>query len=172
MLIKYLMIALQFILIVLFQVLILNNVHLKGLMNPYYYPIFILLLPLSIPQWVCLLLSFLMGISVGSFTHSSGLHAIALLVITYIRPFLITIIFPKSRSEEIEEISILKAGFLNFAIYLIILTFIHHLIFFIFEVLSFNQFYFTLIKIILSTILSFTLMIIGEFLFQRKKVNT
>ncbi|MFM2226495.1 MAG: hypothetical protein RJA07_2697 [Bacteroidota bacterium] len=164
----YVKLVLRFVFYLLFQVLVLNNIELNGLMNPYYYPLFVLLLPLSFPNWLCLLLAFIMGAGVGSFTNTMGLHSMALVIMAFARTYIIQVIFPQANADEMEEFSISRAGFINFALYTFLLIFIHHFVFFIAEVWSFSRFYLTISKIFLSSILSTLLIILGEYLFWRK----
>ena len=168
---QYIRLIIRFIGCLLFQVLVLNNIQLTGLMNPYYYPLFVLLLPLQMPQWACLLLSFVMGYSVGIFSNSSGLHAFSTVAMAFARPFVITALFPKTETEDVEELSIGKTGLFNFILYAFVLVFIHHLVFFVAEVWSFTQFYLTSIKIVLSSLMSTLLIIVGEYLFLRKTLR-
>lgn len=165
----YIKLFFRFCIILLFQVLVLNNVHLSGLLNPYFYPIFILSLPLMMPQWICLLLAFAMGFSVGVFTNSSGLHAMSLLIITALRPLAIVLIFPQIKKDDTDEINIYRAGPLNFILYLLILLYIHHFVYFIVEVWSFSLFYLTILKIFLSTLMSAVLILMSEYFFIKKK---
>ena len=116
-----------------------------------------------------MLLAFAMGYSVGSFTNTAGLHAFASVFIAFIRPVVIRNIFPQSEISDAQELSINQTGVLNFILYAFVLIFIHHFIFFIVEVWSFTKFYFTVIKIIFSSVLSTFLIILGEYLFTRKK---
>ena len=56
--------VLRFFLLILLQVLILNNIYLGGLINPYFYIYFILLLPYDVPGGLLLLFGFLLGAGV------------------------------------------------------------------------------------------------------------
>jgi rod shape-determining protein MreD len=64
--------GLIFILLILLQVLLLNNIQFSGYVNPYVYIMFILLLPIEIPSWLLLLLSFVTGLIIDFFTGSPG----------------------------------------------------------------------------------------------------
>ena len=57
----------RFIVLVLFQVLVLNNIQFSGYVNPFMYVLFILLLPFETPRWLLLLSGFLLGLSVDIF---------------------------------------------------------------------------------------------------------
>ena len=69
--------GLIFILLILLQVLLFNNIQFSGYINPYVYILFILLLPVEIPAWILLLLSFAAGGIIDFFSGSPGMHASA-----------------------------------------------------------------------------------------------
>ncbi|HNQ38403.1 MAG TPA: rod shape-determining protein MreD, partial [Prolixibacteraceae bacterium] len=64
----------MFVVLVLLQVLLFNQIHLGGFLNPFMYVLFILLLPLSMPRYAVLLLSFFLGMTIDWFSNSPGLH--------------------------------------------------------------------------------------------------
>ena len=54
----------RFVVLVFIQVAILNNIQISGFINPYMYVLFILLLPFETPNWILLVLSFFLGLSI------------------------------------------------------------------------------------------------------------
>ena len=64
----------RFILLILFQVLILDHVELGGYLNPFLYVMFILMLPFETPDWLVLLLGFITGLTLDMFTDTIGMH--------------------------------------------------------------------------------------------------
>ena len=85
----------RFLLLVLVQVLILNNIQLGGYINPYLYVLFILLLPVETPKWLILFLSFFIGIGVDMFSNTMGLHAAASVFMGFCRPYLLKVLAPR-----------------------------------------------------------------------------
>jgi rod shape-determining protein MreD len=77
--------GLIFILLILFQVLLFNNIQFSGYVNPYVYIMFILLLPVEIPSWLLLLLSFATGLIMDFFSGSPGMHTSATVFAGFIR---------------------------------------------------------------------------------------
>jgi rod shape-determining protein MreD len=69
-----------FIILILLQVLLFNNIQFSGYINPYVYIMLILLLPVEIPAWSLLLISFFTGLTVDFFTGTPGMHASATLL--------------------------------------------------------------------------------------------
>ena len=84
--------VLSFILLLLFQIIIVNSVSLWGIITPMVYILFILILPFQTPRWLVVLLGFLMGFSVDMFTGVLGLHAIASGLIAFLRMPIINVI--------------------------------------------------------------------------------
>ena len=75
----------MFVTLVLIQVLLLNQVNFGGFLNPYIYVLFILLLPVSLPRYQVLLLSFFTGLAIDWFSNTPGLHASATVLMGFLR---------------------------------------------------------------------------------------
>lgn len=159
----------RFIGLLLFQGLILNQVELHGVINPYIYPLFILLLPFETPKWALLLLGFVMGISVDFFTNTPGLHAAVGVLIAYLRPAVLLLNKPISGYESFHQPNLGSLGFSWFVFYAGVCIFIHHLFFFFLESYSFSYFFYTLTKVIASTIMSLIIIILYQYLFYSKR---
>jgi rod shape-determining protein MreD len=78
--------GLIFVLLILLQVLLFNNIQFSGYINPYIYVMFILLLPVEIPAWLMLLLSFATGVIIDYFSGSPGVHSSATVLAGFVRP--------------------------------------------------------------------------------------
>ena len=71
----------SFIVLILLQVLVLNNVQFLGFLNPYIYILFILSLPVKFPRWITLILGFVLGLIIDVFSNTIGTHAFATVLI-------------------------------------------------------------------------------------------
>ncbi|MCK9164072.1 MAG: rod shape-determining protein MreD [Bacteroidales bacterium] len=160
---------LHFILIGAFQVFILNGMHFVGYINPIVYVWFILMLPTNTPKWAVLLLSFSMGIAVDIFAGYIGLHCAILTFIGFIRPLFINIFFSGKEIESNLRPSIAEMGLSNFLPYLAILVFIHHFLYFTFEIFSFAEFFKTLLRITISSVSTILIILLLDFLLFRQK---
>ncbi len=156
---------------VLIQVLVLNNIQFSGYINPYPYVIFVLTLPLWIsPNWI-LLIAFLLGISIDTFSGTMGLHIFATVFIAFLRQGLLNVLKPQNDYKS-QEISWQNLGFQWFIVYASIGIFIHHLILFSIESLSFAGFTYTLKVIVSSTFFSVIIALIYElFRIKSKQEN-
>jgi len=56
-----------FVILIVTQLLVFNNIELSGYINPYVYVLFILLLPFDVPRVVLLLSAFLLGLCIDLF---------------------------------------------------------------------------------------------------------
>lgn len=159
----------RFLLLVLIQVLVLNNMNLGGFMNPYIYVLFILLLPSNINKSLLLILAFITGLTIDYFGNTLGLHASACVAIAFLRPGTINLFFRNHEFSGDEEPGPSSIGYGGFLKYAISLMFIHQTILFYLEILSFSDFFFTLSKVLLSTVLSVILMMIAILLTGKRK---
>ena len=155
----------RFIILVGLQVLILENINLRGYINPYLYVYFILLLPFETPGWLLLIASFLMGFSIDTFVGTMGIHTAASVLMAFARPLIIKAIPSRKEFEPGMKPSISDLGFLWFFTYSLLLIFIHHFALFYLEVFSFTDFFNTLLRVLLSSIFTILLVIIAQYLF-------
>ena len=160
---------LSFVLLVLLQVLLLNNINLTVLdISPFLYILFILILPFEVPRWLLLLSGFVLGLTVDIFSDSIGVHAFATVFLAFLRPHVINLIASRQGYEIGTQPRLYYYGFLWFLKYTIILTLFHHFAYFIIETFSFQNFHITLLKIVLSTFFSSVLIILSQyFIFRR-----
>jgi len=166
---QYIRITLRFFVLLLIQVLLLNNIHFLGYINPYVYILFILLMPFETPRAMLLLMAFAIGISVDFFSNSLGMHAAAIVFAAYFRPGVMSLITSRKEYEPGVEPSIVDLGFQWFFMYALILVGLHHLILFLLEVFRFSNFFSTLGHSILNTLVTVLFIILSQYIFYRKK---
>ena len=129
---------LRFILLAFAQVMILNNVHLHGLFNPYIYPLFILLLPFEMSALLVLIVGFLSGLAIDFYSNSLGLHAAATTFMAFVRPQMISLLKPAAGYQPEDRPTISSMGVLWFVVYASVLIFMHHCFFFMMVTFSFH----------------------------------
>lgn len=152
----------QFVLLVLIQVLLLNNIQFSGFVNPYLYIIFILWLPFEIPKLLLLLLAFALGFSIDLFSSTIGMHTSACVFMAFCRPLVLRLIAPRDGYEANQTPGIQDFGFSWFLVYAASLTILHHLFLFFVEVFRFSDLFFTLGRMLLSSFFSLSLIIIFQ----------
>ncbi len=160
---------LRFVFLILLQALVLNNIGLGGYINPYLYILFILWLPFEMQPWITLLLGFMLGFFMDVFTGTPGLHISACVFLSYSRAFILKLLSPREGYEFGLRPNIQEMGLAWFVTYSGIMIFIHHFVFFYFEAFSFNEFFHTLLRIIVSSIFTFILVTLSQFLTYKEK---
>ena len=160
----------RFFFFIFFQVLILNHLNFGGYINPYFYVFFILLLPFETPKWLLLISSFLLGLGVDLFTHTPGLNAAACVMTAFLRPFIISVISSGPESLIGDTPTLGNQGLKWFLYYSVSLVVIHHTTLFFLEIFRFDEFFLTLLRSLLSGLITLLLVFISEYLiFSGKK---
>ncbi|NJK96826.1 MAG: rod shape-determining protein MreD [Bacteroidales bacterium] len=161
-------IVLRFFFLVTLQLLVLNHIQWSGYLNPYLYVLFILLMPFETPNWLLILFSFLLGLTIDSFSNTWGMHSAASVLMAYVRPSLLKIISPREGYEKGSQPIFRDFGFEWIIKYSLILIFIHHFALFYIEVFKFSLFFHTLLRVILSTLFTFSLVLISHFIIYKR----
>ena len=161
-LLKY---AWRFALLCLLQVLVFNNLQLGGLINAFPYIYFILILPISLGRIPLLFLGFALGLTIDVFSDTGGMHAAASTLIAFYRPLFLQAQSPREGYELHAVPHIRVFGVWWFLLYATLLVLIHHFALFFIEVFRFSEFFYTLFKVLLSTIVTLVLILLIEFLF-------
>ncbi len=159
--------ALRFILLILLQVLLLNNINFLGYVNPYLYVLFLILYPFNTPQTLFIFVAFLLGITIDTFEDSGGIHAAASIFIAYIRPAILRFSFGISYDYQTVKLSTTPYG--ARVGYVLILVFLHHLVLFILEMFDFSHFFLILKKTFFSGVFTTLLVLISLTLFKPKR---
>lgn len=164
--------VLRFVLLVSLQGLILNDVNLwQGMAIPYLYILFLLMLPIDLPRWAELLIGLATGLAIDMFTNTLGLHASACVLVAYLRPILLKGIAPRDGYEFGHRPTIQDMGIEWFLKYALVMIFIHHLWLFFVEVYSLTGFFTTLLRTVLSTVFTFILVLLSQYLTFSKKAK-
>ncbi|MDX2188926.1 MAG: Rod shape-determining protein MreD [Bacteroidota bacterium] len=129
---------------------------------------FLLTLPMDVSLPVLLLAGFFTGFSVDLFYGTMGVHTAASVAIMYFRPGIIRILTPLGGYNQVDEISINALGLPWFISFILAASFIHTSLVLMIETASFAFFYWTLLKIVATTLFtSFMLVSIEYLLFSK-----
>ena len=126
---------------------------------------FLLFLPLATPIVVQLLLGFGLGLTMDIFYDTGGLHAAAAVLLAFLRPWVLRLLTPRDGYDAQDSVNVHQMGWQWFGVYLGVLVFLHHLVFFLLELGSFRYFGLTLAKIGLSWVFSCLALLIVQLLF-------
>ena len=136
----YLRQLLSFVCLLALQLFILNRICLWGVISPIVYIVFIFTLPFNTAKWLVVLLGFFCGFLVDIFCGTLGFHALACLVMAFFRSGIIRLIPLRTEREDhlLPILYDMKFGW--YLQYAFCLTFIHHLVYYFADVLSFQNF--------------------------------
>ncbi|MEN9445352.1 MAG: hypothetical protein RIS47_2243 [Bacteroidota bacterium] len=162
--------AFRLIALVLFQI-ILNLIHFSSLeLSPYFYLIFILLLPFETPQWLVLLSSFFLGLLVDWHADSFGQHAFASVFVAGIRPMVLTSLSDRDSYEKGTYPRLEYFGLIWALKYALLMTFAHQFIFYWIEAFSLKQMGWVLAKAVVNTLITTFLIIVSQYWVFKKVV--
>ncbi len=157
----------RFVVLMLLQVGVLNQVQLGGFINPYLYILFVIMLPFGTPGWLTLVLSFALGLSVDMFCNSPGIHTSATVFAGFLRPYMLGSLMPRETVEPTDtpNIRIFGAGW--FVKYSLTVVLVHHVFLFVVEAFKFSSLHLILWRALLSIVFTMLLIILSQFLFTR-----
>ncbi len=148
---KYLFV---FVLLILMQVLLFNNVRISGYINPQLYLFYVLMLPVHIRGYVLLLSAFLLGIVVDAFSDSMAIHAMATVFMAFCRPAALRILVGKASLDGVDSPSFYSLGTISLFLYAFILIFLHHSVLFFLEIFRLNEIVQTLSRVLASSVVT------------------
>jgi rod shape-determining protein MreD len=161
----------RFLTLVLLQVLIVQNIRLGAYIILFPYVLFILLLPFETPKLAVLAIAFFTGLSIDIFYDTAGLHAATCTLIGFLRYYILKLLAPREGYDAGLSPTIESMGSVWFITYSGLIIFIHHLCFFYLEIFRFNEFFSTLLRVILSSVCTFALVYVIQFLFYSPRKN-
>jgi rod shape-determining protein MreD len=171
---------LNFIVVLTIQIFILNDIMLKSsltffgfpVFTPIIYPLILLVMPVNTPHWFLMILGFITGLTMDMFSNTPGMHAAAMVLICYLRPFILKLFFQQTAKELRDTVpSLYKLGFTSFIIYVGFTILIHHAFFYILEIWSFKSSVLIFFKTIVSAIMSILLILLSQLLFAKKEIQ-
>ena len=154
----------RFISLILVQVLIIQNINLSGYIILLPYVLAIIVLPFETNKLIVLLASFLLGVSIDYFYNSSGLHASACTIMGFTRYYVLKYVAPREGYDIGVRPIIDDMGLEWFIRYAATLILVHHFFLFYLEIFRFSEFFKTLLRVILSSLGTFGLIYLIQFL--------
>lgn len=150
-----------FIGLVMLQVLLLNNIEIAGVINPFLYVYLIIALPIHTNRISLIFIGFFLGLVIDAFSNTWGIHAMATTLVAFLRPYIFRIV---STQEEMDKVMPrFRTMGVNYVKYIVLMVFIHHLTLFLLEAFSFQYFG----VVILKTLVSFVITILLVFTLEK-----
>jgi hypothetical protein len=154
---------------VLLQVLILKSLVLFNTAFCFVYVFFILLLPIEFNNLLLMFIGFTLGFSIDIFYDSLGMHALSLVILSYLRNYWLSVITPQGGYDVGIAPSLSANGLQWFLVYTLPLLFAHHVVLFFVEAAGFHLFWHTLLKVGTSLLFTLTVGLILQYLsFDRR----
>ena len=148
----------RYIVVMLLQVLLFDQLQLWGVCHPYIYILCLLMMPITLPHSVDMLIGAAAGIIMDVFCNSLGIHTAACILLMFIRPYLLGwIVNDKDRLNE--QISVRAIGMEAMIKYVVILVVIHHLTVFSLAAWSWSHIGFVLLETLISSFITFSVVI-------------
>ena len=161
----------RFFVLITLQVLICNHIHLFGFLSPQLYVLALLLLPIELPRTVQYLIAFFTGLIVDLFLQTFGIHALACLLLVWLRPSFVFII---SRARLQDAVFKPIPGVKDFnwlLLYTIGLVFLHQLIVTGVETFTWKEWFRIIWISIANTLFTTTIILAVEYIFISEKTK-
>jgi rod shape-determining protein MreD len=147
--------------LVLLQVLFLNRINLFGYVTPLFYLWMIARFDSSMSRTSILLWAFFLGLSIDIFSGTPGLNAAAATLVAMFQPGIVKLFVPLDRHDVLLPCSASMGG-RQFAGYLLLITALHHTVYFILLSIPLGDWTVLVLKVVFSTLLTFLFMLVAE----------
>ncbi|WP_028295566.1 hypothetical protein [Olivibacter sitiensis] len=158
----------RFFLLLAVQVFLFKNVGYYNVATAFPYILFLLLLPLNIPNWLLYTISLATGIVVDMFYDTFGVHAAACCTLAFVRIIVMKLTVDYEAHETLATPGIGEMNFRWFFFYSSVLVLTHHLTLFMVEAFTFSNLHYTLISAFLSSIFTEVVILLFSLIFYRK----
>ncbi len=158
----------RFLLLVLLQALVLDQLDLaNGWLVPYLYVLFLLMLPFELPDWAQLLVGFFAGMVMDLFSSTPGMHTSACVLMAFLRIWMLRLLRPRDGYDHTRSPTIADMGIAWWSTFAAVLVLVHHLWLFFVEIYRFDEFGATLLRASLSAVFTLALCMLVQTLFTR-----
>jgi rod shape-determining protein MreD len=148
----------RYIVIMLLQILLFNQLQLWNLCHPYIYVLCLLMMPITLPHNMDMLIGAAVGLVMDTCCNSLGVHTAACILIMFIRPYLIgSLINDKDRLND--QVCLHSIGMEAFIKYVLVLVPIHHFTVFMIGAWSWHYIGFVLLETLISGFITLTIII-------------
>lgn len=159
---SFLLYTLKFVVVLLLQVLLFNNIDYFGFISPYIYLLFFLDLPVNFKTSQAMLLGFLMGFLVDVFGNTMGVHTFACVLLCFVRNTWINLLFSSLNAQQ-TELTLARIGWWDYFKYAAGLVLLHHTALFLLESLSLVALGYTFLRIFANTAITLLLVLFYEY---------
>lgn len=157
-----------FVAVMAFQILLLDNLSLSMWLRPMIFPVAVLLLPIEWRTVWVLLAAAATGWILDGVTGCQGLYAASLLPLAMIRPAIIRLTANRGVEQSDQSELLPSLSRKQLLVYISVAVVLHHAMFFFLETMSTALLWYTLAKIVASSVLSIVLSWLAASYFMTK----
>lgn len=157
----------RFIMFLVIQIVIFNNMNFLGYISPYPYILYIILYPVNSNRSGLIISSFLLGLTMDMFCNSGGVHAAACVVLAYYRPYIFKFSF--GLSYEYQTIKLNESLTPERFSFIFVSVLLHHIVLFILTAFQFNFIWDILLRTLFSSVFTILISIIIIYLIKPNK---
>ena len=153
--------------LVLFQVLVLNHVHIVGYATPFLYIFLILKFESSVSRNALMLWAFFLGLVIDVFSDTPGMNAAATVLLAFLRPLLLRLFVPRETLDDLVP-SIQTMGLTPFLKYMSLAVLLHHTMLLTLEFFSLAHYGILLLRILASSLLTVACIMTLDGIYRKK----
>ena len=148
----------RYIVVMLLQVLLFNQLQLFGVCHPYVYVMCLLMMPLTLSQNADMIIGAAVGLVMDMFCNSLGVHTAACILLMFIRPYLVGVLV-NDKDRLNEQLTSRTLGMEAMIKYVVIMVLIHHFMVFMLAAWSWTHFWFVLAETAVSSLLTIAIIL-------------
>ncbi|MEM9895052.1 MAG: hypothetical protein AAF789_01670 [Bacteroidota bacterium] len=158
--------VLNFALMMLVQIPLLYDLHIGDSAFSFFYVGFLLFLPTVLSRSYSMIIAFFCGLCIDTFSNTPGIHASACVLLMYVRDN--WLFFIVDRSDDLVSVNVNELGLLKSIYFLFPLIILHHVTIFIIENGGLTQFVNLLARIFYSSLFTWSMVCILNFVISIK----
>jgi hypothetical protein len=151
---KYISYTLAFVVLVILQIFLVDNISLGLYFHPLIYVAFIIMLPLDMKHIWVMLLSALTGLTIDMLTGMGGLNVIAATAVGFMRPMLLNTAVGHNTATDDTMPALHRLQAKNLIWYIILMVVVHSLIYFFMEAMSLSNLQHTALRMLISDVVA------------------
>ncbi|MCH5175242.1 MAG: rod shape-determining protein MreD [Prevotellaceae bacterium] len=157
----------RFFILLLFQVLVFNQVHLFDYITPLMIGYMVVCFRCGTSRVGLLLWGFATGLAFDMFSNTAGMGSSAMTLIAMMQPSLLTLFAPRDATEDFTP-TFRTLGFWTYLLYVFILMFVLHSVFYLLDAFTLSNWQLTLFSIGGGTLMTTILTVFIELLVHPK----
>lgn len=169
MLSSYLVLIFRYILLLITQLFLIEQLNLSTYINPNVLILFFLTLPVDTKPLPIMIIGFIGGLILDMFSDSPGFSSTAFLVMCYMRHLYIQNVMHADIIHSGIQPGIISTGFRWFVTYAAVLAFVYHVVYAFIESFGWGYIPGNILSALMSTAFSLLLIILFQMLFFRTK---